>query len=97
MPISPYTYVPEQKVINTYVPLPFEDMLKAGLAKQGQFDTAKAGEDEVDNFLKVQALDADAERRNQLVKGYKDQLAAKVTEAGGDYSKVLPFVRDQAK
>jgi hypothetical protein len=95
--ISPYTYVPEQRTMNTYVPLPYEDMLKAGLAKQQQYNVGEGAAADIDNFLKVQALDPDVDRRNQLVQGYKNELASQVQRAGGDYSKVLPFVKEQAK
>lgn len=97
MPVSPFTYVPEQKVLNTYTPLPYDDILKAGLSQQQQYNTGEAAASEIDNFFKVPSLNQDTSRRDEKIKNYKNELVAQVEKAGGDYSKVLPFVKEQAK
>ncbi len=68
MPINPYDKPAELQLIDTYIPLPFEDFMRAGASMQNKWDKASAamGEWEADALKKDPTLIRDIPRYNEL-------------------------------
>lgn len=85
------------KFINTYVSPNFDAMLKAGSAIQARADKAEEGQGVIeDAFSNIKALkwaEEDVKKRDNIIAGYQDRIDKKIEEVGGDYSKLLPFMR----
>lgn len=95
MGMNKYSSVPTQPIIDSFIGMPFDAMLKAGTMKQGQFDKGKQATSMLeDAFLKVNALPVDEQKKNELIQGYRDKIKQKVQETKGDYSQLLPFTMD---
>lgn len=57
MAINQFSYVPEQPILNTYVPLPYEELAATGAAKQRRYDLASQKENELADLIgNVKAL-----------------------------------------
>jgi hypothetical protein len=83
--------------INTYTSPNMDAMLKAATAIQGRSDLAEEGRGAIeDTLMDVNALPfgGDEEKRDALVQGYEDRISKEYERVGGDYSKMLPFVKN---
>jgi hypothetical protein len=98
MSISRYDYTPNQSVINTYVKLPYEDIMQNLAMKEHTYAQSKQQEeDNSDNFLKVQALEKDKALRQQILDGYRKDMSDAYDKVKGDYGQLGEFGTSQAK
>jgi hypothetical protein len=86
MAISRFDYVPGQPIVNTYVPLPYEELLNNVSMKQQQYDTNKAYENMlVGQLAKVKAREEDIPALKGINKKYEDELTTIANDVMKDY------------
>lgn len=98
MAISRYDFVPQQKVIDTYVPLPYNEIMQNLAMKEHTYAQSKQQEeDNLDHFLKVQSLDRDKPLRSQILGNYQKEMSDAYDKVKGDYGQLGEFGTSQAK
>lgn len=72
-----------------------EFMLRAADAVQKRADTAESNYDALlGEFNKLPALPQDLEKRNSIIKSYKQQLSSAYDAAKGDVTKLIPVIKN---
>lgn len=97
MAVNPYSQPAQAQFINTYVPIPFEEMVQAGQNRQQRYDTnRKAFEDQVNAARQLQAMPgADREYIEGTVIPTMDELADKYgTQDYGEQEVIRNINRD---
>lgn len=98
MSISRYDFVPNQSVINTYVKLPYEEIMQNLAMKEHNYAQSKQQEqDNEDNFLKVHALQKDQGLRKNILDNYRQEMSNAYDKVKGDYGQLGEFGTSQAK
>jgi hypothetical protein len=98
MAINEFDYVPQQRVIDTYVPLPYQEINHALAVDQNKYDVNEAqNEENEDNFLKVMSLERDTAHRDEILKRYRQEMADKYDAVKGDYGQLGSFVKSQSR
>ncbi len=70
-------------------------MLRAADAVQKRADKSEADYDALlGDFNKIPALAKDADKRNEIIKSYKQQLSTAYDSAKGDVTKLVPVIRN---
>lgn len=98
MAVNIYDQPFQAQYINTYVPMPYQEILQAGSAMQGRYDTAEAIRDDLTSkMLDIKALEADKQLKDQLLGEYETSINKKLDEVGNDYGQLLPFIKQQQR
>ena len=98
MAVNIYDQPFQAQYMNTYTPMPYQEILQAGSAMQGRYDTAEAIKDDLTTkMLDIKGLDADKQLKNQLIENYETSINEKLDEVGNDYGQLLPFIKQQQR
>ena len=98
MAVNIYDQPFQAQYMNTYTPMPYQEILQAGSAMQGRYDTAEAIRDDLTTkMLDIKGLDADKQLKNQLIGEYETSINEKLNEVGNDYGQLLPFIKQQQR
>jgi hypothetical protein len=75
MAINRYDQPAEAQFINTYTPIPFDDLLKVGMLKQARVEKGQQEMDATNDYLRsIPVAPADEEALNEKMKIYRGQL-----------------------
>jgi hypothetical protein len=86
MPISRFDYVPGQPIVNTYVPLPYEEIVRNVRERQHEYDVNKTLEQGLlGQIAKIKARNEDIPALQQINKTYEDELNSIADSVMKDY------------
>jgi len=98
MAINIYDRPMQAEFMDTYTPMPYQEILQAMNMKQQQHDKGVALEEDFqDTLFKVQALTQDKAQRNTRQDMYENAISDKVENYGGEYARLIPFINEQRK
>ena len=101
MPTNIYDQPFQAQYMNTYVPMPYQEILQAGAVMQERYDTAEAMDEQIQDqlmqskYLKWSKEDAAMVKQKQ--QEYSDRINKKLEEVGGDYGSLIPFIKSEQK
>lgn len=98
MAINIYDRPMQAEFMDTYTPMPYQEIMQAMNMKQQQHDKGVALEEDFqDTLFKVQALTQDKAERNTRQDMYENAISDKVANYGGEYARLIPFINEQRK
>jgi len=98
MAINIYDRPMQAEFMDTYTPMPYQEILQAMNMRQQQHDKGVALEEDLqDTLFKVQALQQDKAKRNLKQDEYENAISDKVASYGGEYARLIPFINEQRK
>jgi len=101
MPVNIYDQPFQAQYMNTYVPMPYQEILQAGAMKQERHDLSEELREDLDDqlmnsaYLKWSKEDAAMVKQKQAE--FTESINSKLDEVGGDYGAVLPFIKAQRR
>jgi len=101
MAVNIYDQPFQAQYMNTYVPMPYQEILQAGAMKQERYDLSEELREDLDDqlmqskYLKWSAEDAAMVKEKQ--EEFTNRINNKIEEVGGDYGKILPFIKAERR